>query len=235
MPDLNEFYLLDGIAAAVVLLSAWIAHSRGFVREVFSLGTWGGAVVATAYFYPQVSVFVREHIETQLAADLAAGIGLFFVSFVGLRLISGAIAEAIANSEHNSVDRAAGFLFGLVRGVMLLVVAYMAFTWYVPPGEQPPWLTEAKVTPILQEGARELEKVLPTGWQIEPDEAARLKRLDQHTAEIDRLRRGFNAPAPTVPESRAGRSNPGYNEDARRGLDSLLRAARETGDDGTGR
>ena len=79
MPDLNDFYVLDGIAAAVVLLSAWIAYLRGFVRELFSLATWIGAVVATAYFYPQASTFVRQHIETQLAADLAAGVGVFFV------------------------------------------------------------------------------------------------------------------------------------------------------------
>lgn len=234
MPDLNEFYLLDGIAAAVVLLSAWIAYLRGFVRELFSLATWVGAVVATAYFYPQASTFVRQHIETQLAADLAAGIGLFFVSFVGLRLVGGAIAESIASSDHNAIDRAAGFLFGMLRGVLLLVIAYMAFTWYVPEAEQPDWLTNAKVTPMLREGARELEKVLPAGWKSSETEAARLRELDRHAAELDRLRRGFNLPSPSVSGGGANGADSGYNAQTRQQLESLLRAAQESGHVGTG-
>jgi membrane protein required for colicin V production len=235
MPDLDQFFLLDGVAAAVVLLSAWIAYLRGFVREVFSLGTWIGAVVATAYFYPQASAFIRQHIETELAADLAAGVGVFFVSFILLRLVSGAIAEAIAGSEHNAIDRAAGFLFGILRGLLLLVVAYMAFAWFFPQTEQPKWLNDAKVTPMLREGARELEKVLPSGWKTEPGEAARLKQLDRHAAELERLRQGFNIPAPSVPANNSGSVIPGYNADARGGLNTLLRSSRETGDDGTRR
>lgn len=235
MPDLSDFYVLDGIAAAVVLLSAWIAYLRGFVREVFSLATWVGAVMATAYFYPQASSFVRQHIETQLAADLAAGIGVFFVSFILLRLIGGAVAEAIAGSEHNAVDRAAGFLFGILRGVLLLVVAYMAFAWFVPDAEQPDWLKEAKVTPMLREGARELERVLPDGWQSDEIKAERLRELDRKAAEQERLLRGFNLPAPAIPESRAGANVPGYNADMRRGLESLLRSGQEVGHDETAR
>ena len=230
MADLTDFYVLDGVAAAVVLLSAWIAYLRGFVRELFSLVTWIGAVVATAYFYPQASAFVREHIETQLAADLAAGVGVFFVSFIGLRLVCGAIAESIASSEHNSIDRAAGFLFGILRGILLLVVAYMAFAWFVPVDEQPEWLDQAKVTPMLREGARELDRQLPDGWKTQSQEAAD-ERL---RSEIDRLRKGFNAPSPSVPEERAESSDPGYKADSRRGLESLLRATRETGDDSKG-
>jgi membrane protein required for colicin V production len=235
MPDLNQFYLLDGVAAAVILLSAWIAYLRGFVREVFALGTWIGAVVGTAYFYPQASEFVREHIETQLAADLAAGVGVFFVSFILLRLISGALAEAIAGSEHNAIDRAAGFLFGILRGVLLLVVAYMAFAWFFPAAEQPKWLNDAKVTPMLREGARELEKILPSGWKSEPGETARLRRLDQHAAELERLRQGFNVPAPSVSGGNADTVNSGYNTDMRRGLESLLRGEKENGDAGAKR
>jgi len=227
MPDLNDFYLLDGVAAAVVLLSAWMAYMRGFVREAFSLGTWIGAVVATAYFYPQASQFVRQHIETQLAADLTAGIGVFFVSFILLRLVTGAIAEAIASSEHNHIDRAAGFLFGILRGVLLLVVAYMAFAWFVPEAEQPDWLGRAKVTPMLREGARELETVLPDGWKTNEQEAERLRELDRQAAELERLRKGFSAPTPAVPENRAAGGPSGYSDEERRALESQLRALQE--------
>ena len=82
---------------------------------------------------------------------------------------------------------------------------------------------------MLREAARELEKQLPQGWRTKSEEAAE----DRLRSEMDRLRQGFNAPAPSVPENRAGGGDPGYNADARRGLDRLLRAAQETGDDAT--
>ncbi len=201
MPDLDDLHILDIVVAAVVLLSAWVAYSRGLVREAFSLGTWIGAIAVTFYFYPQASLFAREHIQTQFAADLAAGGGLFIGSFFVLRMVGGAIAESIASSEHNTLDRSAGFLFGLLRGGLLVVVAYTAFTWFVPEEEQPPWMTEAKVTPMLQEGARKLAKVLPGSLTEDSEqEAARLRALDRQAAELERLRRGFNQPAPSVPE-----------------------------------
>ena len=228
MPNLDDLYILDIAVAAVVLLSAWMAYSRGFVREAFSLGTWIGAIAVTFYFYPQASQFARQHIETEFAADLAAGGGLFIGSFFVLRMIGGAIAEAVASSEHNTLDRSAGFLFGLFRGGLLVVVAYTAFTWFVPEDEQPPWLTQAKVTPMLQEGARKLADVLPSSLTADSErEAARLRALDRQAAEIERLRKGFNQPAPSVPESKGGNGAAGYSKEDRDGFESLIRAAKE--------
>jgi len=232
MPNFEDLYLLDIAAAVIVLLSAWIAYMRGLVREVFSLGTWIGALAVTFYFYPQASQFVRQHIETEFAADLAAGAGLFVGSFFVLRMVGGAIVESIANSEHNALDRSAGFLFGLFRGALLVVVAYTAFAWFVPEEEQPGWLTQAKVTPLLREGARKLAQVLPQGLtQDAESEAARLRALDRQAAELERLRRGFNPPSPSVPEPRADGSQGGYTDETRQGVESLLRAAKEAAND----
>ena len=128
-----------------------------------------------------------------------------------------------------------GFLFGLLRGVLLLVIAFMAFAWFVKDADQPEWLTEAKVTPMLREGARELEKILPEGWKTDEEEARRLKELDRHAAELDRLRRGFNLPAPALLENRASDDKTGYNAKTRRELETLLRAAEESGHVSTGR
>jgi membrane protein required for colicin V production len=234
MPILDDFYVLDVAVAGVVFLSAWVAYMRGLVREVFSLGTWIGSVAVTLYFYPQASQFARQHIESDFAADLAAGVALFAGSFFLLRMIGSAIAESIAKSEQNTLDRSAGFLFGLFRGGLLVVVAYMAFTWFVPEEEQPGWMADAKVTPMLREGTRKLTEFLPSSLTGDAEsEAARLRALDRQAAELERLRKGFNQPAPSVPESSAKPVREGYNDETRQGVESLLRAAREAGHDGS--
>ena len=156
---------------------------------------------------------------------------MFFLSFILLRLVTGAIAEAVASSEHNAIDRTAGFLFGLLRGCLLLVIAYMAFAWFVPRDEQPTWLTEAKVTPLLREGKRALEGVLPEAWKTDEQKAESLRALDRQAAELERLRRGFNAPVPTLPEIPAPGGVPGYTDEARQLIDALSRATQEVGHD----
>lgn len=236
MPSLDDLYLLDVAVAIAVLLSAWIAYLRGLVREIFSLGTWIGAVAVTFYFYPQAGVFARQYIQTELAADLAAGVGLFAGSFLIFRLIGGVIAESIAQSEHNALDRSAGFLFGLFRGGLLVVVAYTALNWYVPEEEQPGWLTQAKVTPLLREGSRKLQELLPGSFGRDAEaESARLRALDRQAAELERLRHGFNQPAPAVSGSRSGANGPteGYSQEMRQGVEALIRQTKEPGDDGS--
>jgi membrane protein required for colicin V production len=227
MPDLNDIHMLDIVVAAVVLLSAWIAYMRGLIREVFSLGTWIGAVAITLYFYPEASLWTRQHIQTEFAADLAAGAGLFAGSFFVFRLAGSAIAESIARNDQNALDRSAGFLFGLFRGGLLVVVAYTAFSWFVPDEQQPGWLTGAKVAPLLQEGSRKLLEVLPREFSDDAEtEAARLRAMDRHAAELERLRRGFNEPAPSVADP-DGDGVGGYSETTRQGVESLLRDTKE--------
>ena len=60
-------------------------------------------------------------------------------------------------------------------------------------------------------------------------EAARLRALDNQAAELERLRRGFNQPAPSVPESKGSNATGGYSKEERDGVESLLRAAKEAG------
>jgi len=222
MPDLSELYALDVAVAVVVLLSAWIAYMRGFVREVFVLASWIGAIAATVTFYPQASEFARQHIASMFAADLAAGIGLFLGTLILLRVVLGGIAEAVANSEHNTLDRSAGFLFGIFRGCLLVVAAYMAYSWLVSPEEHKAWITEAKTLPLIKESAQELEMLLPTDFLGGAErEAARARALNREAAELERLHQRFNVPAPQAPETDAQTDNLGYNAEDRRGLDAF--------------
>jgi membrane protein required for colicin V production len=59
------------------------------------------------------------------------------------------------------LDRAAGFAFGVVRGLVVVAVAYMAFTYFVPISKQPKWISQAKLIPIVQDAADMLLSVIP--------------------------------------------------------------------------
>ena len=47
---MDGFTLVDGVVAAVILLSAILAYSRGFVREALAIAGWIGAAVLAFMF-----------------------------------------------------------------------------------------------------------------------------------------------------------------------------------------
>ena len=51
---MEGFTIIDGIAAAVIILSALLAYSRGLVREVLSIGGWIGATILAYMFAASV-------------------------------------------------------------------------------------------------------------------------------------------------------------------------------------
>jgi len=67
----------------------------------------------------------------------------------------------VKSSPIGPLDRAAGLAFGVIRGLVIVGLAYMAFTYFVPIREHPRWITEAKLLPIVQDTADVLLTVVP--------------------------------------------------------------------------
>ena len=57
---MDSFTLVDGGSAAILLISAILAYSRGLVREVLSIAGWVAAAVSAFIFAPSVEPLVRE-------------------------------------------------------------------------------------------------------------------------------------------------------------------------------
>ena len=56
----------------------------------------------------------------------------------------------ILDSRIGALDRTLGFLFGLARGLLIVVVAFLFFSWLVPDKQRPDWITGAKSRMVLQ-------------------------------------------------------------------------------------
>ena len=50
---MEGFTLVDGIVAIVIVLSALLAYSRGFVRELMAIGGWIAAAILAFIFAPR--------------------------------------------------------------------------------------------------------------------------------------------------------------------------------------
>jgi membrane protein required for colicin V production len=151
----------DLIIIAILALSALLAFMRGFVREVLSIGAWVGAALATIYGFPLAQPYARKYIEVALFADIAAGVTIFVVALILLTILSHALSKNVRDSALGAVDRSLGLLFGLVRGAVLVCLAYLVMAWAIPPEDRPVWIAQSRTLPLVQQGAGLLLKILP--------------------------------------------------------------------------
>jgi membrane protein required for colicin V production len=92
---------------------------------------------------------------------------LIIVSIITVRF-----SDMVLDSRIGALDRTLGFLFGLGRGLLIVVVAFLFFAWLVPPRTQPAWVANAKSKVVLQSTGDWLMSMLP-----EDPENTILKRL----------------------------------------------------------
>ena len=131
-------YWLDLILGGVLLLSVLIGVIRGFVREVFSLGTLLGAGWVAVTFGADFAPYMARWIQDAFLQQLAAGVVLFIGSAFALGMLSTLLVFLLQKIGLAGMDRTLGGLFGCLRGVLIAVVA----VWVVgktPYVEQPWW------------------------------------------------------------------------------------------------
>src|SRR6218665_2652742 len=152
---------LDCLIVLIIVVSAGYAAWRGFLWETLTIFAWVAAAFACLYFGPYIVPMMRSLVAEAWLASLLAYAGVFLAVFIPLAFMSHRFSESVKHSPIGPLDRAAGVAFGVVRGLVLVGLAYLAFTYFVPIRSQPRWLTEAELLPAVQSTAEALLSVVP--------------------------------------------------------------------------
>src|SRR5215510_5075652 len=172
--------LLDIILLMVMLISGLLAMIRGFMREILSIGAWGVAAVVTLYSYSRVLPMAKQYFNSDMvAAGVSAG-GIFLGTLLIVSIITARVSDMVLDSRVGALDRTLGFLFGLGRGLIIVVVAFLFFAWLVPDRSQPEWIRSAKSRVVLQGTGDWLMSMLP-----DDPESTILKRLKRPKIDED--------------------------------------------------
>jgi membrane protein required for colicin V production len=207
--------LLDIILLAVMMVSALLAMVRGFMREILSIASWGAAAIATVYAFPRLEPIAKQYINNDTVAKAVSIAGVFLGTLLLVSIVTIKISDMILDSRVGALDRTLGFLFGLGRGLVIVVVAFLFFAWLVPDRSQPEWVRGAKSKVVLQGTGQWLMSMLP-----DDPESTILKRLK-------RPRIDEQEPADAPPGERSSLDSPstaeaGYNRGDRRAIQNLL-------------
>jgi membrane protein required for colicin V production len=122
---LDSFAALDAIALAVLILSAIMGFSRGFLRELATVGALFAALTAAyfarRYFHDDVVALLPEGMQTYWANIILIGVA-FVVVYVAVAWFGQHLSKSIRGMEGISMpDRLAGIIFGLARGFIALL------------------------------------------------------------------------------------------------------------------
>ncbi len=153
--------LLDVVLIAVMLISGLLAMIRGFIREVLSIIAWVLAAAVTLYSYNKLLPAATAYFNSDLIAKATVVGGVFLVTLLVVSIITVRISDMVLDSRVGALDRTLGFLFGLGRGLIIVVVAYGFFDWLVPAKSQPTWVTDAKSRVFLASTADWLRSMSP--------------------------------------------------------------------------
>ncbi len=217
---------LDFIVVAIMLISALLAMVRGLTREVLSIASWVVAAGTTLYFFPRFQSDVRGMLQPNWLADISLAVGIFVITLIVVSFITMRISDFILDSRIGALDRTLGFIFGLFRGLLIVVIAYMFLAWLVPIENQPNWIRDARSAPILKQTGDAIIALLP-----EDPEKAILDKLRKHEDT------GEEAPAPEGDDATgdgatgdgatgSGEQDQSYQPTERQGLNQLLDSTR---------
>ncbi|MCC6718744.1 MAG: CvpA family protein [Acetobacteraceae bacterium] len=164
---------VDLAVIVLVGISAAVAFMRGFVRESLGIAAWAGAAYVSFIGIDYVRLPVRDLVGNPEMAEIVGYAVLFLVALLVLTIVTSVIAQIIHALGLGALDRSLGILFGIARGAVLAVAAYVAAGWLAPSERWPVPVREARLLPLVADGASRLAAQIPERYrpsvQLPPD------------------------------------------------------------------
>lgn len=131
---MEGFTIIDAVVAAVILVSAVLAYSRGLVREGMAIVGWVAAAVLAFIFAPQAQPLVKQiPVLDKIIADscelsvITAFAAVFALALIVVSVFTPLFSTIVQRSALGGIDQGLGFLFGVVRGIVLVAVAFFVY------------------------------------------------------------------------------------------------------------
>lgn len=150
---------LDIFVLIAVGGAALLGLKRGFVYEVLALFAWVAVVFAVKLFHLPLSRVLAEWVGTASgAATLAFAVLAGGVWALG-RLVANAVGSRTRSSVLGPIDRALGFGFGALKGLVVVSLLFLLMTLLFDfvgggPRRRPAWMRESRTYPLLDATSR---------------------------------------------------------------------------------
>lgn len=150
---------VDYIIIGIIGISTLISLIRGFVREALSLAVWIIAFVVAFKFSSSLAPSFQSYISSDTLRFVAAFALLMVGSLIAGALIAHLLSLMINKTGLSGTDRLLGLLFGLVRGILLVVILIMI--GQLSNLQRQSWWASSHMIPQFQGLVSQIERLLP--------------------------------------------------------------------------
>lgn len=151
--------VVDWIFGAVLLASLVLGAWRGLVYEVLSVLSWGAAFVLAQWFAPDVGAQLPMTGATEIIRYAAGFVLVFIATLFTVGLVAWGVKKLVESVGLRPVDRVLGAMFGLVRGVILLLAATVVME--MTPFKSSVWWQESTSVEVSRTVLHGLKPMLP--------------------------------------------------------------------------
>lgn len=165
MIDFAALTLVDYALILVLITSAIFSILRGMTREFLGLIGWVVSVVVAHFARPVLEDPIADVINAEgLSGALAWGLP-FAATVIVWFLLASLLSPGLTRAGLGSLDRWFGVIFGLIRGYLLVLSAFIGAVLLLE-GESklPESLQKAQSTPIMRQSARYFAQYAPDDY-----------------------------------------------------------------------
>ncbi len=163
---------LDILFLLVLGISAIMAVMRGFLREVLGLMGWAMAFVVASRFFETLASGLTSWIHQTYLVKPIAFFLVFVVTLLAFGFLGERLRQLVSQAGLSVADRFMGLCFGLARGLLVLLIGFIAFRNFYQ-GEQPvELLAQSTLSPHLARGAEWMSQQFSHDWVLSQSAAA---------------------------------------------------------------
>ena len=178
----------DWVVTGIVALSTLFAFARGVIRELVALFAWVVGIVVALALTPAVGALMPNIVEYPAVRYIAAFALILIAALLLGAVVAWPLSKAVRAAGLGFVDRFLGGIFGLARGIVLMLAfVFVAGLTAIPKTS---WWQHSALVPPLVAGVYALRPHLPAELagrlDYSPHDKSEVKR--QKTAKASRHR-----------------------------------------------
>ena len=128
----------DFVLLAILAISIVLGLLRGLLKEVLSLVAYASAFLAAIWWGPNVSEWSAQWITQPFVSMALAYLSVFIPVLLTIGFINMTLSALLSKTGLTPADHGLGAMFGLVRGI-LFVLVLVILAGYTPLPEEPWW------------------------------------------------------------------------------------------------
>ncbi|MCL2338899.1 MAG: CvpA family protein [Proteobacteria bacterium] len=152
---------LDYIYIGVLLVSTIWASIRGGVYETVAMVSWIVAALAARFISPYLDTLFQHWFklsESTIGTLVAAYFIIFFVILLTFSFFNQRLRDKVHASMMKVADHTFGIVFGIIRGIVVMGLAYWVLLWYYSGATMPAYVANARTRPVMQLTAVKIHK-----------------------------------------------------------------------------